>query len=83
MKEPLSWRQMREWIHLERTREYTLTTLRNRFGADAIAGLAAVVETIDNATFLTTLYWLAITCSVVDEFKAKLSSLPNPNMSSR
>ena len=76
MEDPQSW-------HLEWNRGITLATLRQRFGADAIADLAAIVETIDNATFLTTLQCLAMTCSVVDEFRAKLSSLPNPNMSSR
>jgi hypothetical protein len=84
LKEPLTWRRMRETIRreaqVEVTRDFTLRTLQIRFGADAITDLPTVVNTIDNIKFLDTLLHLAVVCLDLDEFRAQVSSLPNPNM---
>lgn len=84
MKEPLSQRRMREELRhrgeIEAGQRFTLRALRLRFGSDATDSLSAVVNTIENVGFLTTLHSLALCCSKLDEFEAKLQSLRDPNL---
>ena len=60
------------------TRDLTIDTLRIRFGAEAINDLPTIINTIEDLTFLRTVYHLAVSCAALDEFRSHLSSHQNP-----